>query len=119
MTDYLATMNELHPRHSGVLFEQIHQASLAATFYMRAMGLALPGGQDVPTQADTYNHLCKLVNGALDEYFKAQQRAPKKQPPNEIWGELEDDIFYISVTGLSETEGDGYTVEISFNLLYR
>ena len=119
-TDYLATLNELPPRHSGVLFEQVHQASLSATFYMRAMGLALPGDTTVPTQGQVYEHLCGLVNAALEAYFATQENdAPKGTPPDDIWGEDEDDLFWVCVTGLSEKEGDGFTVEIEFNLLYR
>jgi hypothetical protein len=114
----MATLNDLPARHGGVLFEQLQQASLSATFYMRAMGLALPGSEGVPTQAEVYSHLVGLANGALQSYFAAQQDAPQAQPPNEIWGEADDDLFALEVTGLSAVEADGFTVTVGFNLLY-
>jgi hypothetical protein len=117
--DFVSTLPELPKRHSGVLLEQLNQASLSATFYMRAMGLSLPGEEDgVPTHADVHKHLCTLANHALASYFKAQDVAPENQAANEIWGEEEDELFSITVTGISSRNGDGYTVTVDFNLLY-
>jgi hypothetical protein len=116
--DFVGTLSELPPRHSGFLFEQLNQASLSATFYMRAMGLALPSKDSVPTHAEVYEHLCALTNHALNSYYGAQEAAPENQKANEIWGEEEDELFSIAITGVSGTEGDGYTVTVDFNLLY-
>ncbi len=117
--DFLSIFSDLPQRHSGVLFEQLHQASLSATFYMRAMGLSLPGEDCVPTQAEVHAHLTALANQALQTYFHTKEVAPEGKPANEIWGEEEDEIFSLSITGISPHDGDGYTVTIDFNLLYK
>lgn len=119
MTNYLAAFEEIHPRHSGLIFEQLNQASMAATFFMRAMGLTLPDKATVPTQAEVYEHLCDLVNQAFDGYYHAQKQATVGLKPNELFGYAEDGLFSLELTGLSEKEGDGYTANIDFNLLYR
>ena len=118
MNDLVATLSDLPPRHSCVLFEQLHQAALSAAFYMRAMGLALPGEANVPTHAEVYHHLCGLANSALESYYAAEGQAPDHQASNEIWGEEEDELFSITITGISAQSSDGYTVTVDFNLLY-
>ena len=116
--DFVGLLSELPQRHAGFLFEQLNQASLSAAFYMRAMGLALPGLIDVPTHAEVFRHLCALTNNALASYLETQEVAPSKQKANEIWGEEEDELFSITITGVSTQDGDGYTVSVEFNLLY-
>jgi hypothetical protein len=120
--DYIATLVELPPRHRGVILEQLQQAALSATFYMRAMGLALPGQDSVPTHAKVHAHLCKLTNSALQAYLQTLEvavgRTQAAPPANEIWGEDGDDLFHICLSGRGKTEEDGYVVEIDFNLLY-
>jgi hypothetical protein len=117
--DFVGYLSELPARHAGFIFEQLNQAALSAAFYMRAMGIRLPGKPDVPTHADVYKHLCRLTNFALQSYFQAQDMAPKNQKANEIWGEEEDEVFSISITGVSAVYGDGYTVSVDYNLLFR
>lgn len=119
MTEYLDILNELPARHSGVLFEQLHIASISAAFNLRALGLTLPSHAEVPTQAEVYEHLVSLTNFALQSYLEVQQKAPTTTKPNEIWGEEEDDLFWVEVTGLSGDPGDGFSVKVQFNLLYR
>lgn len=116
--DYLAHLNDVNPRNAGLLFEQIDRAAVLSTFLLRAMGLHLPGSKDIPIKAETSQHLCRLVNEALDAYFQTQQRAPKNTRPDEVWGEADDALFSITVTGLSERVADGFTAQIEFNLLY-
>jgi hypothetical protein len=99
--------------------EQLNQAALAATFFMRAMGLTLPGQDDVPTLQDTMEHLVKLTNYALGTYFDVQKAAPENQPANEIWGDEEDELFSVSLTGVSTLDRDGFTVSVHYNLFYR
>jgi len=119
LTDYLATLNEVHPRHCGLLFEQLNQAALKVTQYLRCYGYCLPNSEEVdPSYKVVYNHIYNLVNDTLDAYYAAQKQAPKHQLPNEICGYGGDDLFTISVTGLSESVSDGYTSEIDINLLY-
>ena len=118
--DYLAHLNDIPRGHSGVICEQIHQAALSATFYLRAMGLPLPGVENVPTYADVYGHLCCLINEAMGAYFDIQKNeAPPNQKADDIWGEAEDALFSVEVTGLTESPQTGFTAEIEFNLLYR
>ena len=118
--DYVAYLNELPAKHSGFLMEQLNQAALSASFYMRAMGLSLPGREDVPTHAEVLQHLSELTNHALGSYFEVQKvEAPEGQPANEIWGEDSDDLFTIEVSGISAQERDGFTVSVNYNLLYR
>jgi hypothetical protein len=117
--DFVGHLSDLPSRHAGFLFEQLNQAALSAAFYMRAVGLRLPGCPDVPTHSEIYDHLCRLTNFALSSYYQAQEMAPKNQKANEIWGEEEDALFSIAITGVSDVDGNGYTVSVDFNLLYR
>lgn len=117
--DLVGYLSELPSRHSGFLFEQLNQASLSAAFYMRAMGLTLPNESAVPTHSEVSQHLCNLTNYALSSYYQAREAAPETQKANEIWGEEEDELFSITITGVSAKDGDGYTVTVEFNLLYR
>lgn len=117
--DFVGLLAELPSRHAGFLFEQLNQAALSAAFYMRAMGLALPSRVGVPTHAEVFQHLCLLTNNALASYLETQEVAPSKQRANEIWGEEEDELFSITLTGVSTQDGDGYTLTVEFNLLYR
>lgn len=116
--DYVATLNELPPRHVGLLWEQINEASQTVTFLMRAKGWVLPDDEDVPLLSEVRQHLSGLINEALESYFSTQKMAPATVKPNEIWGMSEDSLFSVKLTGLSSHEGDGYTAQIVLNLLF-
>lgn len=116
--DFVSTLGDLPPRHSGVMFEQLHQASLSAALYMRAVGLCLPGNSQVPTHAEVAEHLTRLTNLAMATYFDIQRAAPANTAANEIWGTEEDDLFTVEVTGISKMAGDGYVLAIDMNILY-
>jgi hypothetical protein len=118
LKDYIAVLSEIPSSHSGLIFEQIARASLAATTLLRDIGMPLPGETKMPTLPEVREHLTALANRALGVYFDTKEQAPRTTGANEIWGEDSDDLFSLTVTGLAEDEQQGFTVEIDLNLLY-
>lgn len=117
--DFLATLNDLPARHRGVLFEQLHLAAITSTFTMRGLGISLPGETKIPTQAEVFAHLCNMANFALQGYMATSSEAPATVAANEIIGEYGDDLFWVELTGLSRTHGDGFSVQVDANQLYK
>ena len=107
---------DLPARHRGVLFEQLHLATVIPTFAMRGLGLCLPGQARVPTQPEIFEHLCTLANNALQGYLEAARLADGN-PANEIWGDDSDSVFRVEITGMSAAETDGYTIDVELNIL--
>jgi hypothetical protein len=113
--DYLSICDDIPAEHSGLIFEQIHRAAIVAVTVLRSHGLPLPGETKIPTLPDVKKHLVNLANHALHIYFYTKEKAPKNVQDDEIWGEFDDDIFELVVTGLPS---GGFTVQIDMNLLY-
>lgn len=118
MTDYVSVLSEIPAKHSGLIFEQIHRATMTATQFLRDYGLPLPGATKMPTHPEVKLYLTKMMNRALHNYFEVKGAAPRSVAANEIWGEDGDDLIHMVVTGLSEDTAGGFTAEIDLNLLY-
>lgn len=118
MKDYIAILGDIPAQHTGLIVEQINRAATNAVVLMRATGVSLPGETKMPTVAEVRKHLVAMANRALETYFSTQSQAPKSTQADEIWGEEGDDLFSVTVTGLSEDVQNGFTAEIDLNLLY-
>ncbi len=118
MKDYLSILSEIPAKHSGLLFEQINRAIMMSSAILRTHGLTLPGKDRVPRSSEIRDHLCQMMNRAIDGYYGTKDQAPATAKANEIWGEDGDKLFSVVVTGISENLEDGFTAEIDMNLLY-
>lgn len=83
---------------------QLELATRTITAMMRALGLTLPGKQDVPTTAHVRDRLDMLTQEALDSIEEAKQSNPRAAS---ITGEASDDSLKV----LAIVEQDKLVVE--------